>query len=378
MGACSRKMKEAIHSLNCDPVLLAAMAVAAVSALFVPPSKEYFGYLDFRIICLLLSLMLVVAGLQKAGVFGFFIERLLKRVHNTRALAFVLVGICFFSSMLITNDVSLITFVPLGVMVLTRTQKQKLLLPVIVLQTVAANLGSMLTPLGNPQNLYLYSVSNMKIWQFLRVMAVPSILSFLMISAAVFLIKPEPIELPAELPTKAAGTAKTIPWILLFAVCLLAVLRIIPYGAALAAVIAGVMIFDRTILFRADYGLLVTFALLFVFIGNMKNIPSVSATLSTLVNGRELPVGILFSQVISNVPAVMLLSKFTANYSVLLIGVNLGGLGTLIASMASLISYKLYASTAGAQTGKYLAVFTAINLLLLGVLWGTMAFYTAA
>lgn len=371
-----KKIKRTISLLFCDPVLLAAIAAAVISALYVPPSKEYFSYLDLRVISLLLSMMLVVAGLQKVGLFGLIIERLLKLVHNTRILAFVLISVCFFSSMLITNDVALITFVPLGIMMLMQTQKQKLLIPIIVLQTVAANLGSMFTPFGNPQNLYLYSISNMTIWQFLRIMAAPSAISFLMICAVIFLIKPESIE-PLEEPQMEAvqrtvQIKKILQWSILFVVCLLAVLRIIPYGIALAAVLVGVVIFDRTILFCADYGLILTFMFLFVFIGNIKNIPAVSAALSGLVGGRELTVGILLSQVISNVPAAMLLSKFTENYSELLIGVNLGGLGTLIASMASVISYKLYASTKGAQTGKYLAVFTAINVLFLGILWAAV------
>lgn len=378
LEVCKRKIIKAISDLCCDPVLFVAIVAAVVSALFVPPSKRYWGYLDLRVICLLLSLMLVVAGLKKVGVFEFLMERLLKLVHNTRTLAVVLIGVCFFSSMLITNDVALITFIPLGVMILTQTRKQKLLIPIIALQTVAANLGSMLTPLGNPQNLYLYALSDMTVWQFLWVMAAPSAISFLMLSAAIFLIKPEPVEPLTEAPAESAGVTKALPWMILFMVCLLAVLRIIPYGIALATVIIGVVIMDRTILSRADYGLLLTFAFLFVFIGNIKSIPAVSAALSALVSGRELSVGILLSQVISNAPAAMLLSKFTANNSALLIGVNLGGLGTLIASMASVISYKLYAATSGAQTGRYLTVFTAINLLFLGVLWGTMALYTAA
>lgn len=369
MDACKRKVKKAIQYLNCDPVLFAGMIAATISALFVPPSRQYFEYLDMRVICLLFSLMLVVAGLRKTGALGILIKQLLKLVHNTRTLAFALVGICFFSSMLITNDVALITFVPLGIITLTQTRKQKLLLPVIILQTLAANLGSMLTPLGNPQNLYLYSISNMNFLQFLRLMAFPSAISFLLLFAAILLIKPEPIVSPAEPPMKTVGIGKSVQWILLFLVCLLAVLRIVPYGIAFAIVVAGVLILDHTILFCADYCLLLTFSLFFIFIGNIKNIPAVSAVLSTLIGGRELPAGILLSQIISNVPAVMLLSKFTANYPALLIGVNLGGLGTLIASMASLISYKLYASTAGARTGKYLAVFTAVNFSFLGVLW---------
>ena len=333
--------------------------------------------MDLRVLCLLLSLMLVVAGLKKVGVFGIAMEHLLELVHSTRTLAVVLVGICFFSSMLITNDVALITFVPLGIMMLTRAQKQKLLIPIIVLQTVAANLGSMLTPLGNPQNLYLYSLSNMTTWQFLRVMAGPSAISLLMLAAMILLIKPEPVEALTDTSAETEGLKKALPWIILFIVCLLAVLRIIPYSLALVSVIAGVTIFDRTILFRADYSLLLTFAFLFVFIGNMKNLPAVSTGLSAFVDGRELSIGILLSQVISNVPAAMLLSNFTSNYSALLIGVNMGGLGTLIASMASLISYKLYASMPDAQAGKYLVVFTVINFLFLGILWGATVLYTA-
>jgi Na+/H+ antiporter NhaD/arsenite permease-like protein len=369
--------KKTASLLCCDPVLFAALAAAVVSALFVPPSKNYLGYLDLRVLCLLLALMLVVAGLQKAGVFGFVIERSLKLVHNTRTLAAVLIGVCFFSSMLITNDVALITFVPLGMMMLIQAQKQKLLIPVIILQTVAANLGSMLTPLGNPQNLYLYSLANMTVWQFLRIMAVPTAISFLMLSASVLFFKPELIKPLKESPAEPVTLTKIVPWIILFTACLLAVLHILPYGIALAAVIAGVLIMDRTLLLRADYGLLLTFIFLFIFIGNIRSIPAVSSALSALISGRELPAGILLSQIISNVPAAMLLSKFTAGYPALLIGVNFGGLGTLIASMASVISYKLYAAAPGARKGKYLGVFTAVNVLFLGILWIAEALFKA-
>jgi hypothetical protein len=166
-----------------------------------------------------------------------------------------------------------------------------------------------------------------------------------------------------------------IPWIILFILCLLAVLRIIPIAIVLGTVIVTVIIIDRKILLRADYGLLLTFVFLFVLIGNINSIQAVNTTLSAVISGREMSVGILLSQVISNVPAAMLLSNFTVNYSDLLVGVNLGGLGTLIASMASVISYKLYAATTGALPGKYLIVFTAINLLFLCALWGSMTMF---
>lgn len=365
------KIREKIMGISKDPVLLVAFAVAVLSMAFVPPSKSYFDYIDFHVLSLLFSMMLVVAGLQKAGVFGCIVDYLLKFVHNTRVLAFVLIGVCFFCSMLITNDVALITFVPLGMLALAQTKQQKLLIPIVILQTVAANLGSMFTPLGNPQNLYLYSVSEMTMGQFLGIMAMPSIISFILLAVCLLFIQPEEIQPSTEFKNKTEWR-KLIPWCVMFLVCLLSVLRFIPYGIALMVVIAGVIVCDRKILFSVDYGLLFTFIFLFIFIGNMKNIPSISNALSALVGGREIVVGILLSQVISNVPAAMLLSKFTMNYSALLIGVNLGGLGTLIASMASVISYKLYASASGAQTGKYLAAFTGVNILFLGILCGTM------
>lgn len=361
--------QKVIKYLKSDPVLFVALLIMMVSVLLVPPSKAYLEYVDLRVICLLLSLMLVVAGIQKVGIFELIMERMLKSVHNTHALAFVLVGICFFSSMIITNDVALITFVPLGIMILTRTNNQKLLIPIIILQTVAANLGSMLTPFGNPQNLYIYSISNMKASQFISIMAIPSVASLLMLFAAVLIIKKEFLISTNESLVKSYEYVKSIPWIILFVMCLLSVLHIVPYYILLAGIVVGVIIIDREILFSVDYGLILTFVFLFVFIGNIKNIPAVSSVISGLASGHELSAGILLSQVISNVPAAMLLSKFTENYSELLIGVNLGGLGTLIASMASLISYKLYAATAGAQKGKYVASFTVINILFLGVLW---------
>lgn len=370
-----QRIKNILSHLRCDPVLYIAMVAAIGSALFVPPSKDYVKYIDWRVIGLLLSLMLVVGGLQKVGAFGLIIKNLLKLVHNTRTLALVLVGVCFFSSMLITNDVALITFVPLGVMILTQTQKQKLLIPIIALQTVAANLGSMFTPLGNPQNLYLYALSNMTLFQFLRVMAVPTMVSFLLLFGMILLIKPEHIT-ALESTTEIVGLKEIIPWMILFTLCLLAVLRILPIPIVLGVVVGATIIMDRRILFRPDYGLLLTFMFLFVLIGNIKSIPAVSTTLSAVISGREMLVGILLSQVISNVPAAMLLSNFTANYSALIVGVNLGGLGTLIASMASVISYKLYTATIGAQPGKYLILFTAINLVVLFALWGGLTLFT--
>lgn len=352
-----------------DPVLYISFLLAAVSAFFAPFGKEYIDYIDWRVLGLLLSLMLVVAGLKSVGLFDLVTTALLRKVRSSRALAAVLVGICFVSSMLITNDVALITFVPLGVMLLSEAKREDLMIPVIVLQTVAANLGSGLTPLGNPQNLYLYSLSGMGAGEFLGVMALPTVGAFILLALSLLLIKKGPAS-GGNRETEPLDAKMCIVWCLMFALCLLAVLRILHFAIALGVVLLAALIFNRKLLKSADYALLFTFIFLFIFIGNIKSIPAVSNALRGIVGGRELTVGILLSQVISNVPAAMLLSGFTENYKSLLLGVNLGGLGTLIASMASMISYKLYAKTENARSGRYLGVFTLANAAFLVILWG--------
>jgi len=346
-------------------VLAASCAAALLSAFFVPPSRAYLSYLDLRVLCLLASLMVAVAGLKKTGAFDFLMDHLLKAVRSTRTLSAALIGVCFFTSMLVTNDVALITFVPLAILMLA--QRQRLMAFVIVLQTVAANLGSMLTPLGNPQNLYLYGRFNLSAGQFMSIMAMPTAVSLLLLCLALLWIRPETISPPAEKKTGCAK--KALPWAVLFCVCLLAVLRVLPYGLVLAIAVLTAALLDRSVLRGVDYSLLLTFVFFFLLIGNIKSIPAVSQGLSAMLAGRELTAGILMSQVISNVPAAMLLARFTEDYEPLLLGVNIGGLGTLIASMASVISYKLYAAQENARPGRYLALFTGINLLFLGVLW---------
>ena len=368
MNALRLPLRRAADLSRRDPVLCAAALAATLSAFWVPPSADYLDYLDWRVLCLLLSLMLVVAGLKSAGVFDAVTGRLLRAARNTRALAAALTGLCYFASMLITNDVALITFVPLAILTLTRAGKPRLLIPVITLQTVAANLGSMFTPLGNPQNLYLYSYYHLSAGRFLGIMLPPTALSLAGLCACLLLIRPEPLAAAQAKRPRAVEPARALPWAGLFIACLLAVLRVIPYLAALALVVAGVLMMDRSLLRRADYGLLLTFVFLFILTGNLQSVPAIRDRLSALVSGREVAVGVLLSQIISNVPAAMLLSRFTANGPALLVGVNLGGLGTLIASMASVISYKLYLSADGVNPRRYLVVFTAVNILFLAVL----------
>ncbi len=351
-------------------VFLAAALLALVSMFFVRPSAAYIDYIDFRVLALLFCLMMIVAGLTKIGLFECLGRSLLKRAADTRKLSLILVLLCFFSSMLITNDVALITFVPFAVMIYSMAGQQKHLIPVVVMQTIAANLGSMMTPIGNPQNLYLYSQFSLSGTEFIRIMGLPTLFSLALIVLVLMLGKKTPIRVELEDSTaeQKLPRKQLLIYSALFLLCLATVLHLIPYWIVLLIVAAVVAVVDWRLFAKVDYFLLLTFVGFFVFIGNMGNIPAVRQFLEQIIFGRELITGILASQCISNVPAAILLSGFTQNYHPLLLGVNIGGLGTLIASLASLISYKFYAASEGASKGTYMVYFTGMNVLFSAVL----------
>lgn len=362
-------MKNVIGFIKSESVLVISAALAAVSCFFVPPDAEYASYIDLKTISLLFSLMAVMAGFQSMFVFRRIGGALLAKTSNTVQLAAALVMLCFFLSMLVTNDVALITFVPFAVELFKMCGRQKQLLITVALQTIAANLGSMLIPPGNPQNLYLYSVSGMGMAEFVSIMLPFTLLSFVLLCASFAFVKKEPVELPKRKEIYPAISRKRLAlYIALFVICLCAVLKLIPHYCAFAAVVVGLALFDRRIFARIDYGLLLTFAALFVLVGNLARIPAVYGFVSSLADSYPFAVSVGASQIISNVPAALLISGFTDNYAEILKGVNVGGLGTLIASMASLISYKIYARSEGANKGKYMLVFTALNIAFLAAL----------
>ena len=347
-----------------EPVLIIAVLAALVSCFFVPPDSAYLTYLDGRTLALLYCLMTVVAGLRQAGLFSHLAHTLCERVRSLRVMGILLVLLCFFSAMLITNDVALLTFVPFAVVVMGMTDRKKDLIYIVVLQTVAANLGSILTPVGNPQNLYLYSYYDIRFFDFLRMTFPVWMLSLIMVTALCFVLSGENLHIYlGEEP--GIEKCSLCLYLVLFLVCLLVVLRILIWPIMLVIVVAVCLIMDRKILLKADFLLLLTFVAFFVFSGNLARIPSVNGLLRKLLSGREYLVSLLASQVISNVPAALLLSGFTEQTRDLLLGVNIGGLGTPIASLASLISMKLYAHSEHAHLGRYLVVFTFINVVLL-------------
>ena len=380
-------MTKLIRFIKQEAVLSVAAVLALLSAFFVPPDGAYLGYIDFRTLAILFSLMTVMAGLRQQGIFDRMGRALLALTGSTLQLVLVLVGLCFFGSMFITNDVSLLTFVPFTFVVLNSLgaeAREKLILPVVCMQTIAANLGSMLTPIGNPQNLYLYGRSGMGMGAFVALMLPYTLASLALLAGwAVWLCRGgSPVRKgtggPFLAPQQSVAADGRIIWMdaALFVVCLLAVVRVLPYPVAFGAVLAATLLADRATLGRVDYSLLLTFVAFFLFIGNLGRVEAFSDWLRQIIAGREVLVAVLASQVTSNVPAALLLSGFTQNVQALIIGTNLGGLGTLIASMASLISYRQIAREEPAGKGRYFALFTLSNLLFLAVLlalWAILA-----
>lgn len=357
--------------LKKEKVLTIALVLAAVSMFIVPPDAGYAEYIDVRTLALLFCLMLVVKGFQSIGVFDLLIEKLFGKVKTARRLSQLLVLVCFFTSMLITNDVALITFVPFGLLALSLCGQQKRAIPVVVLQTIAANLGSMATPIGNPQNLYLFSFSGMGMGEFFAAVLPLTGVSLVLLMLASLVIPAEAISM--KLDERAGGMPKTelIAYCALFIASLLVVFRVIDWPVALALTILGALLLKKPVLLKqVDYALLITFVGFFIFVGNLGRVEAVSAWIASMLTGREVLISALFSQVLSNVPAAILLSGFTDNFAALLQGVNIGGLGTIIASMASLISYKLYAAQPGADKTKYMLTFTVYNVVGLALLLG--------
>ena len=357
-------MERIWQCLKKEPVLSVAAALAAGSCVLVPPDGAYPGYLDLRTLALLYALMVVVAGLRNAGAFTHLAHLVCVRAKTERDMGLLLLAMTFFSSMLITNDVALLTFVPFAIVLLGMTGRQRDLMWIVVLQTVAANLGSMLTPVGNPQNLYLYSRYDLGMGAFFRITAPIWALS-LLLTLLLGLVLPR-AELRVELGEEPGmDRGKLALYLGLFAVCLLAVFRVISWQMMLCVVVAALLALDRKMLRSADFMLLLTFVAFFVFAGNLARLDTVDRLLRRLLSGHEYLTALLLSQVISNVPAALLLSGFTDNARELLLGVDIGGLGTPVASLASLISLKLYSRSRDARMGRYLVTFTWVNLLLL-------------
>ncbi len=353
-----------------NAVLTIALVAALVTAFFVPPDSQYIGYLDLRTLSCLFCTLAVVCALKNISFFFILARKLVEKCKNMRLCVIALVYITFFGSMLIANDMALLTFLPLGYIVLTSTGKEKYMAVTFILQNIAANLGGMLTPFGNPQNIYLYSKFNIPTAEFMGIMLPPFLIATLLITLCCFLVKPEKIELSDE---KVHIDKKRVTlYLVLFAYAIAIVFRGVPYWTGLIIIPAVLMFFDRKALRDVDYPLLLTFVAFFIFAGNMARIEPVRQFFSAMLDKNTLLCSVASCQVISNVPSAVLLSQFTANYTDLLLGVNIGGAGTLIASLASLITFREYIKSNPSEGLYYIGMFSAFNFAFVIILTAAM------
>ncbi len=359
------------HFIKNNTVTVIAFFAAAVTCLFVPFDREYVDYIDYKTLVCLFCVLAVVCALRNIRFFYLMARQVVQLFKNARMSILALVYITFIGSMLIANDMALLTFLPLGYYVLKTTDKRQYMAFTFIMQNIAANLGGMLTPFGNPQNLYLYTRFRIPSGEFMAIMAPPFILSVVLITlCCIIFVKPEPLTLPAEkvrLPRKRVWF-----YLFLFAISILIVFRGVPYQLGLVIITAAIFFTDRDALRRVDYGLLLTFVFFFIFAGNMARIPAVRELFSALLGHNPMLFSVASCQVISNVPSAILLSQFTDNYAALLVGVNIGGVGTLISSLASLITFREYTEHNPGKAGSYLLKFSVFNFGFLTVLVGFM------
>lgn len=343
-----------------NAVLCIAITAAVLTMFFVPPDREYITYIDFKTLTCLFCTLAVVCALRNIYFFRILANKIVCVFKNTRSCILAIVYITFIGSMLIANDMALITFLPLGYYVLSKTSGKKYLAFTCIMQNIAANLGGMLTPFGNPQNLYLYTYYNIADSEFFKIMFPPFILATIGITLCCLFVKKEPLE-PENNYDMKLPALKTIIYVILFVLSITIVFRIIPYYIGLVVIFIFIFFMDRNALKQVDYGLLFTFVAFFIFSSNMARIDSVSNLLSTLVSQNPLLAGVISCQFISNVPTAVLLCRFTDDFARLLVAVNIGGAGTLVASLASLITFKEFIKYSPKEAKKYLYKFTIYN-----------------
>ncbi|HAN21511.1 MAG: citrate transporter [Clostridiales bacterium GWF2_36_10] len=354
------KFLNVIYFTRRNTVFFIALIAAIISAFFVPFDKEYVSYFDFKTLTCLFCVLAVVCALRNINFFSVLARKTVAVFHNTRIAIIGIVYITLIGSMLITNDMALITFLPLSYFILVSTKKQKYMAFTFIMQNFAANLGGMITPFGNPQNLFLYSRFSIPSGEFMRIMLPHFLFSVFLITICCLFIKPDPLTIPEEKQEIPKG--KTIIYLILFVLSVAIVFRGVPYIIGLIIVPIVLYFLDKKALSAVDYPLLFTFVCFFIFAGNMARIDAVMNLFTDLLEKSTLISSIVLSQFISNVPAAILLSQFTQNYSGLLVGVNIGGAGTLISSLASLITLKEYIKYNPGKTGKYILLFTLYNI----------------
>lgn len=351
-------------------VLTIAIIVAVATSIAVPPDRQWLGYFDWKTLTCLFCVLAVVRALRNILFFTRLAQNIVKMFKTIRLCILALAYITFIGSMFIANDMALLTFLPLGYYVLSTTKNEKYAAFTFIIQNIAANLGGMLTPFGNPQNLYLYTKFQINDLEFIQIMAPPFALAVALITICCLCVKNTPLELTIRpIPRQPL---KMVIYLILFAISIIIVFRIMPYYYGLIIIIITLLFMDRTALKKIDYPLLLTFVAFFIFSGNMARIPIVRDVIGHLLNKSTLVFSVFSCQIISNVPSAILLSQFTDNYRDLLVGVNIGGTGTLIASLASLITFRTFQKMYPGKLKQYLLLFTVFNVGFLAILLAFM------
>ncbi|MGI6710823.1 MAG: SLC13 family permease [Bacilli bacterium] len=364
-------MKKILYSIwnfeKQNIVMMIALLASIITAFFVPIDKEYLNYLDLPTLACLFSTLLVICGFNNIHFFEKISRAIVLKFKNTRNVILALVFTTYIGSMILANDMALITFLPLGIFIMRATGKKKYLAFTFIMQNIAANLGGMVTPFGNPQNIYLFSYFNINTLEFIKIMGPPFLLSFLLILICIMFVKKEELVL-IDNQEYNLPKVKTVFLSLLFVAAVLLIFKVVPFYYALAVVVVGMLIVDYKAFMKVDYGLLFTFLFFFIFTGNLSRIESISTFFSNLISHNTLIVSVLTCQFISNVPTAILFSKFTLDYPNLLVAVNIGGIGTIVASLASLITFSQYRKEEPKKAWQYLGLFSLINFLFLGIL----------
>ena len=350
-----------------EVVLSVAIVATIITLFFVPPDKEYLEYFEYKTLIALFCMLAVVAGLKNTNVFELISKTLIGLFKTRRAVIYSLVYGTFFFDMIVANDMSLITFLPLTYIVLHSTNNDKYLAFTFIMQTIAANMGGMITPYGNPQNLYLYSYYNIPTLEFFGVLLIQSITVAVLLFVGCLFIKNEKLTLESKGKIDIKKKELSV-YAVLFVFVILSIFRVVPHVITLALVILAVLIVDRERFKHVDYALLATFCVFFIFSGNIARIPGIKEFIAGIVEDNTLVAGIVSCQFISNVPTAIFLSKFTENYRDLLVSVNIGSLGIIISSLASLITLKEYLKHQPKNFKKYMGLFTLINTTFLIVL----------
>ena len=356
-----------INFIKSEAVLSIAIVLAIITCFFVPIDKEYLNYFDFNTLISLFCMLAVIAGLKSTNIFELISRKMIGLFHTRRSVIYALVFGTFFFDMIVANDMSLITFLPLTYIVLHSTKNDKYLAFTFIMQTIAANMGGMITPYGNPQNLYLYSYYHIDTTEFFSILLVQSICVAVLLYICCAFIHNEPLKLKNN--NKITLDKKNLYfYIILFFIVILTIFRVIPYIVTLAIVILVIALIDIKKFKEVDFSLLATFCVFFIFSGNIARIPAIREFISKIVVDNTLLAGIISCQFISNVPTAIFLSKFTTNYRELLISVNIGSLGILISSLASLITLKEFLKHQPKNFWKYLGMFTLFNTIFIFVL----------